>query len=184
MEDIDIILDSAGEQMSESIKHLEKELLKIRAGRANPAMLSTVKVEYYGSLTPLSQVANISTPDARTLQVQPWEKSMISEIEKAILNSNLGLNPQNNGEVVMINIPPLTEERRKDLVKQAKAAAEHARVGIRNARKEANDEVKKLDGVSEDLIKDAEGRVQGVTDKYVKKVDDIIEKKEAEIMHV
>lgn len=184
MEDIDIILDSAGEQMSESIKHLEKELLKIRAGRANPAMLSTVKVEYYGSLTPLSQVANISTPDARTLQVQPWEKSMISEIEKAILNSNLGLNPQNNGEVVMINIPPLTEERRKDLVKQAKAAAEHARVGIRNARKEANDEVKKLDGVSEDLVKDAEGRVQGVTDKYVKKVDDIIEKKEAEIMHV
>lgn len=184
MEDIDIILDSAGEQMSESIKHLEKELLKIRAGRANPAMLSTVKVEYYGSLTPLSQVANISTPDARTLQVQPWEKSMISEIEKAILNSNLGLNPQNNGEVVMINIPPLTEERRKDLVKQAKAAAEHARVGIRNARKDANDEVKKLDGVSEDLVKDAEGRVQGVTDKYVKKVDDIIEKKEAEIMHV
>lgn len=184
MEDIDIILDSAGEQMSESIKHLEKELLKIRAGRANPSMLSTVKVEYYGSLTPLSQVANISTPDARTLQVQPWEKSMISEIEKAILNSNLGLNPQNNGEVVMINIPPLTEERRKDLVKQAKAAAEHARVGIRNARKEANDEVKKLDGVSEDLVKDAEGRVQGVTDKYVKKVDDIIEKKEAEIMHV
>ena len=184
MEDIDIILDSAGEQMSESIKHLEKELLKIRAGRANPAMLSTVKVEYYGSLTPLSQVANISTPDARTLQVQPWEKSMIYEIEKAILNSNLGLNPQNNGEVVMINIPPLTEERRKDLVKQAKAAAEHARVGIRNARKEANDEVKKLDGVSEDLVKDAEGRVQGVTDKYVKKVDDIIEKKEAEIMHV
>lgn len=184
MEDIDIILDSAGEQMSESIKHLEKELLKIRAGRANPAMLSTVKVEYYGSLAPLSQVANISTPDARTLQVQPWEKSMISEIEKAILNSNLGLNPQNNGEVVMINIPPLTEERRKDLVKQAKAAAEHARVGIRNARKEANDEVKKLEGVSEDLVKDAEGRVQGVTDKYVKKVDDIIEKKEAEIMHV
>ena len=184
MEDIDIILDTAAEQMSESIKHLEKELLKIRAGRANPAMLSTVKVEYYGSLTPLSQVANVNTPDARTLQVQPWEKSMISEIEKAILNSNLGLNPQNNGEVVMINIPPLTEERRKDLVKQAKAAAEHARVGIRNARKEANDEVKKLDGVSEDLVKDAEGRVQGVTDKYVKKVDDIIEKKEAEIMHV
>lgn len=184
MEEIDIILDAAGEQMSESIKHLEKELLKIRAGRANPSMLSSVKVDYYGSQTPLSQVANISTPDARTLQVQPWEKPMIPEIEKAILNSNLGLNPQNNGEVVMINIPPLTEERRKDLVKQAKAAAEHARVGIRNARKDANDEVKKLDGVSEDIIKDAEGRVQGITDKYVKKVDDVLETKEAEIMHV
>lgn len=184
MEEIDIILDAAGEQMGDSIKHLEKELLKIRAGRANPSMLSSVMVDYYGSQTPISQVANISTPDARTLQVQPWEKAMIPEIEKAILNSNLGLNPQNNGEVVMINIPPLTEERRKDLVKQAKAAAEHARVGIRNARKEANDEVKKLDGVSEDIIKDAEGRVQGITDKYVKQVDDVIETKEKEIMHV
>ena len=184
MEEIDIILDTAREQMDESIKHLEKELLKIRAGRANPSMLSSVKVEYYGSQTPLAQVANVSTPDARTLQVQPWEKAMIPEIEKAILTSNLGLNPQNNGEVVMINIPPLTEERRKDLVKQAKAAAEHARVSIRSARKEGNDEVKKLDGVSEDMVKDAEGRVQGVTDKYVKMVDDILETKEAEIMHV
>lgn len=184
MEDIEIILDSAREQMDASITHLEKELLKIRAGRANPNMLEGVRVEYYGSMTPISQVANISTPDARTLSVQPWEKNMISEIEKAILNSNLGLNPQNNGEVVMINIPPLTEDRRKDLVKRAKAEAEEARIGIRNARKEANDEIKKLEGISEDIIKDAEGRVQGITDKYVKKIDAILEKKEAEIMHV
>lgn len=184
MEEIDIIIDTAKEQMQESIKHLEKELLKIRAGRANPAMLSAVKVEYYGSMTPLSQVSNISTPDARTLQVQPWEKNMISEIEKAILNSNLGLNPQNNGEVVMINIPALTEERRKDLVKQAKAEAEHARIGIRNARKEANDEVKGIDGISEDFQKDAEASVQNTTDSFIKKIDEILDKKEAEIMHV
>lgn len=184
MEEIDIIIETAKEQMQESIKHLEKELLKIRAGRANPAMLSAVKVEYYGSQTPLSQVSNISTPDARTLQVQPWEKNMIGEIEKAILNSNLGLNPQNNGDVVMINIPALTEERRKDLVKQAKAEAEHARVGIRNARKDANDEVKKIDGISEDFQKDAEASVQNTTDSFVKKIDEILDKKEAEIMHV
>lgn len=184
MEEIDIIIDTAKEQMQESIKHLEKELLKIRAGRANPAMLSAVKVEYYGSMTPLSQVSNISTPDARTLQVQPWEKNMISEIEKAILNSNLGLNPQNNGEVVMINIPALTEERRKDLVKQAKAEAEHARIGIRNARKEANDEVKGIDGISEDFQKDAEASVQNTTDSFIKKIDEILDRKEAEIMHV
>lgn len=184
MEEIEIILDTAKEQMQESIKHLEKELLKIRAGRANPAMLNSVKVEYYGSQTPLSQVSNISTPDARTLQVQPWEKGLISEIEKAILNSNLGLNPQNNGEVVMINIPALTEERRKDLAKQAKAEAEHARIGIRNARKEANDEIKAIDGISEDFQKDAEARVQTITDSFVKKIDEVLDKKEAEIMHV
>lgn len=184
MEDIDIILETGREQMDKAIVHLEKQLLKIRAGRANPSMLEGVRVDYYGSETPISQVANISTPDARTLSVQPWEKAMIPEIEKAILNSNLGLNPQNNGEVVMINIPPLTEERRKGLVKSARAEAEEAKIGIRNARKEANDEVKKLDGVSEDITKDAEERVQNVTDKYVKKVDAILEKKEAEIMHV
>lgn len=184
MEEIDIIFDSAQEQMQASIKHLEKELIKIRAGRANPAMLEGIRVDYYGSPTPLNQVANVNTPDARTLAVQPWEKPMIPEIEKAIMNSNLGLNPQNNGEMIMINIPPLTEERRKDLVKRAKAEAEEARIGIRSARKEANDEIKKLDGVSEDLIKDAEERVQELTNKYTNRVDNVLEKKEAEIMTV
>lgn len=184
MEEIDIIFDSAQEQMQASIKHLEKELIKIRAGRANPAMLEGIRVDYYGSPTPLNQVANVNTPDARTLAVQPWEKPMIPEIEKAIMNSNLGLNPQNNGEMIMINIPPLTEERRKDLVKRAKAEAEEARIGIRSARKEANDEIKKLDGVSEDLIKDAEERVQELTNKYTNRVDKVLEKKESEIMTV
>ncbi len=184
MEDIDIILETAVEQMKASIQHLEKQLLKIRAGRANPSMLDGIRVDYYGSQTPLAQVANINTPDARTLSVQPWEKSMIPEIEKAILNANLGLNPQNNGEQIMINIPVLTEDRRKDLVKSAKHEAEEARIAIRNARKEANDEIKKLDGISEDIVKDAEGRVQDVTDKHVKQVDTIIDRKEAEIMHV
>lgn len=184
MEDIDIILESATDQMKDSMVYLEKQLLKIRAGRANPTMLDGIRVDYYGSQTPLAQVANINTPDARTLSVQPWEKTMIPEIEKAILNSNLGLNPQNNGEQIMINIPVLTEDRRKDLVKSAKHEAEEARIAIRNARKEANDEIKKLDGISEDLIKNAEARVQDVTDKHVKLVDNIIDRKEAEIMHV
>ncbi len=184
MEDIDIILESAIDQMKASIAHLEKQLLKIRAGRANPTMLDGIRVDYYGSQTPLAQVANINTPDARTLSVQPWEKTMIPEIEKAILNSNLGLNPQNNGEQIMINIPVLTEDRRKDLVKSAKHEAEEARIAIRNARKEANDEIKKLDGISEDIIKNAEARVQDATDKHVKLVDSVIDRKEAEIMHV
>lgn len=184
MEDITMILDMAREQMDKSISHLEKNLLKIRAGRANPSMLDSVRVEYYGNQTPINQVANVNTPDARTISVQPWEKTMIPEIEKAILNSDLGLNPQNNGELVIINIPPLTEERRRDLVKAAKAEGEDARIGIRSVRKEANDEIKALDGISEDLIKDAEERVQSLTNKYTKKVDDILEKKEGEIMHV
>lgn len=184
MEDIDMILDMAGDSMKVSIKHLEKQLLRIRAGRANPSMLDAVKVDYYGNLTPLNQVSNINTPDARTISVQPWEKPMIPEIEKAILNSDLGLNPQNNGEMIIINIPPLTEERRKDLVKRAKNEAEDARIGIRNARKEANDEIKKLDGISEDITKDSEERVQGLTNKFVKQIDDILSAKEADIMSV
>ena len=184
MEDIDMILDMARESMNDSIKHLEKQLLSIRAGRANPSMLDSVKVDYYGSLTPIAQVANINTPDARTLAVQPWEKPMIAEIEKAIINSDLGLNPQNNGEIVIINIPPLTEERRKDLVKRAKNEAEEARIGLRNSRKDANDEIKKLDSMSEDIIKNAEERVQDLTNSFVKKVDGILEAKEKDIMHV
>jgi len=185
-EELQFIFDAARESMGQSIVHLEKELLKIRAGRANPAMLNSVNVDYYGSSTPLSQVSNINSPDARTLTVQPWEKSMIQEIEKAILNSGLGLNPMNNGESVIINIPPLTEERRRDLVKQAKAEGEHARVSIRNARKDANDEIKKLvnDGLSEDLAKDAESEIQGFTNAYNEKVDKHMARKEEEIMHV
>ena len=184
MEEIDLILEDARESMSKSIKHLEKELLKIRAGRANPSMLEGLKVEYYGAPTPLSQVANVSTPDARTLSIQPLERGLIGEIEKAILNSDLGLNPSNNGEMVILNIPPLTEERRKDLVKRARNEAEDARVGIRTARKDANDMIRKLEGVSENIIKDSEEEVQKLTDSYTKKIDAILEKKEAEIMHV
>lgn len=184
MEDIDLIISEAADSMKKAILHLEKELLKIRAGRANPANLEGVMVEYYGSMTPLQQVANVSTPDARTLSVQPWEKAMIPDIEKAILNANLGLNPQNNGEMVIINIPPLTEERRRELVKRAKSEGEEAKISIRNARKDANDMLKDIEGVSEDLIKDAEERVQNVTNKHVSKVDDVISNKEADIMKV
>lgn len=181
-----MIYDTAKEQMEKAIDHLEKALVKIRAGRANPSMLEGVKVEYYGTQSPLSQVSNISTPDARTLTVQPWEKSMLQEIEKAITVANLGLNPSNNGDMVIINIPPLTEERRRDLVKRAKAEAEDARVGIRNARKEAMEETRKLgkDGLSEDMEKDAEDEIQQITDRYVKKVESVLEKKEGEIMEI
>ena len=184
MEDIDLIISEAGDSMKKSLQHLDKELLKIRAGRANTAMLEGVMVEYYGSMSPLSQVSNVSTPDARTLSVQPWEKALIPEIEKAIMNANLGFNPQNNGEVVIINIPPLTEDRRRELVKRAKAEGEEAKVSIRSARKDANDMLKDLDGISEDLVKDAEERVQALTNKNVTKVDSAIEVKEAEIMKV
>lgn len=184
MEELEMILEMASDSMKKSIDHLEKNLLKIRAGRANPGMLEGVKVEYYGSMTPLSQMSNINTPDGRTLSVQPWEKDQIPEIEKAIMNANLGLNPQNNGEMVIINIPPLTEERRKDLVKRARAEAEEARISIRNARREANEELKKVDDLNEDQLKDAEEEVQELTDKYVKKVDQVLERKEADIMTV
>jgi len=184
MEEIELIFDETSDHMKKSVHHLDKELLKIRAGRANPSMLEGVRLEYYGALTPLSQVSNISTPDARTLAVQPWEKGLIGEIEKAIMNANLGLNPQNNGETVMINIPPLTEERRRDLVKRARAEAEDAKIGIRTARKDANDMLKVIDGVSEDLIKDAEERVQNLTNQYVAKVDNVLTVKEKEIMTV
>ena len=182
-EEIEFILDTTKESMDGAMSHLEKAFIKIRAGKASPAMLSSVMVEYYGSQTQLSQVANINTPDARTISVQPWEKTMIPEIEKAIMNSNLGFNPMNNGESVIINVPPLTEERRRDLVKQAKAEAEDARVSIRNARQDANKELKKLD-ISEDLLSNAEIDVQELTDKYTQKVEDVLLLKEAEIMKV
>lgn len=182
-EEIDFILDTAKEAMDNAILHLEKELKSIRAGKATPAMLSTVMVDYYGSQTPLSQVANVNTPDARTLSIQPWEKNMLQEIEKAIQLANLGFNPMNNGDVIMINVPPLTEERRKTLAKQAKAEAEDAKVGVRNARKDANNEIKKLD-ISEDMKKITEEDVQKLTDSYVKKIDDKLAVKEKEILTI
>ena len=185
-EELNFIFDAAKEQMEKAIQHLDKELLKVRAGRANPSMLEGVRVDYYGSMTPLSQVANINTPDARTLSFQPWEKKLISDIEKAIMAANLGFNPMNNGDVIMINIPPLTEDRRKELVRRSKAESEDARVGIRNARKDAMEEIKKLgkDGLSEDLVKDSEAEVQKLTDLYTSRVDSIVEKKEHEIMAI
>lgn len=182
-EEITFILDATKEGMDAAIMHLEKEFIKIRAGKASPAMLSSVMVDYYGSLTPLSQVANINTPDGRTLSVQPWEKSMLQEIEKAIMNANLGFNPMNNGDYIIINVPPLTEERRIQLAKQAKAEAEHAKVGVRNARQEANKEIRDLDA-SEDSKKNAEVDVQEITDKYINKIDAFLSVKEAEIMKV
>ncbi|MFH6602434.1 ribosome recycling factor [Maribacter algicola] len=182
-EEITFILDAAKESMDAAITHLEKEFVKIRAGKASPSMLSNVKVDYYGSQTPLSQVSNINTPDARTISVQPWEKSLLSEIEKAIMNANLGFNPMNNGDLIIINVPPLTEERRIQLVKQAKAEAEDAKVGVRNARQDANKEIRELD-ISEDLEKNAETDVQELTDTYIKKIDNFLGVKEAEIMKV
>lgn len=182
-EDVQFILDAAKESMAGAMKHLEKEFVKIRAGKASPAMLSSVMVDYYGAQTPLSQVSNINTPDGRTLSVQPWEKNMLQPIETAIMNANLGFNPMNNGDFVIINVPPLTEERRKQLVKQAKAEAEDGKVAVRNARQEANKEIRELD-VSEDLQKNAEVDVQELTDVYIKKIDDFLDAKEAEIMKV
>lgn len=185
-EEINFIIDSAKESMEGSIAHLEKEFLNIRAGKASPQMLGGVFVDYYGSQTPLSQVANINAADARTLTVTPWEKPMLQPIEKAIMIANLGLNPMNNGDNIIINIPALTEERRRDLVKQAKSEAEDAKIGIRNARKDANTDIKKEEknGTSEDICKGAEDDVQKLTDTYIKKVEDHLAVKEAEIMKV
>ena len=172
--------------MAGSIAHLEKEFLNIRAGKATPQMLGSVFVDYYGSQTPLSQVANVSIPDARTITIQPYEKSMLQTIEKAIMIANLGFNPMNNGENIIISVPPLTEERRRDLVKQAKGEAEDAKISIRNARKDANTDIKKLekDGTSEDLCKKAEDDIQKLTDSFIRKVDEHLATKEAEIMKV
>jgi len=183
-EDISFIIDTAKEAMDNAIQHLTKQFNNIRAGKASPAMLGSVMVDYYGSQTPLSQVANVNTPDGRTITVQPWEKTMLQEIEKAIMVANLGFNPMNNGETLIINVPPLTEERRRDLAKQAKAEAEDAKVGVRNARKDANNDIKKVDDISEDLQKNAEADVQTLTDNSVKKIDELLTSKEKEIMTV
>lgn len=182
-EELEFVLDSAKESMQGAISHLESELLNIRAGKANPVMLKSVMVDYYGAPTPLTQVANVNTPDGRTLSIQPWEKSLLAEIEKGIMVANLGFNPMNNGESIIINVPPLTEERRKELAKMAKAEAENAKVSIRNARKDANQEIKKSDA-SEDMQKNCEIDVQSSTDGFIQKVDAILAVKEKEIMTV
>ena len=186
MEEIEFILDSTEESMIGSIAHLEKEFLNIRAGKASPQMLGSVFVDYYGAQTPLSQIANVNIPDARTITIQPYEKNMLQVIEKAIMVANIGFNPMNNGDVIIINVPALTEERRRDLVKQAKAESEDAKIGIRNARKDANTEIKKLekDGTSEDICKSAEEDVQKLTDTFIRKIDEHLANKEAEIMKV
>lgn len=186
MEEIKFFLDEATEMMAKSIQHTNIELSKIRAGKAMPNMLDGISLEYYGTMTALSQVASITTPDARTIIIKPWEKKTIPNIERAIINSDLGVNPQNDGDIIRINIPPLTEERRRGLVKMAKAEAENGKISIRNIRKETNDLLKKLlkEGASEDEIKRAEDMVQKMTDDYVSQVDDLVVKKEAEIMHI
>jgi len=172
--------------MDKAIDHCESELQKIRAGKANPAMLDDVTVDYYGTPTPLSQIGNVNTPDARTIVIQPWEKSLLTAIEKAIKEANLGLNPQNDGVIIRINVPPLTEERRRDLVKKAKAEAETGKIAIRNLRKDANEKIRKLkaEGVSEDEMKTGEGEIQKLTDAYIIKVDQHSEAKEKDIMTV
>lgn len=181
MENNQEIIENAELNMMSAISHLETELAKIRAGKANPIMLKGVSVEYYGNMTPLNQVSSVSTPNAQTISIQPWEKDMLEEIEKSIINSNLGLNPVNNGESLLINIPPLTEERRVELTKIAKSESESAKVSIRNTRKDSNNKIKALD-ISEDLKSNLEIDSQELTDKYIKKVDDMFTLKEKDIL--
>lgn len=184
MEEIEMYLQDAREQMTKSLNHVGHELTKIRAGKANPAMLDGIMVSYYGVSTPLNQVSSMTTPDARTIFIKPWEKSLIQEIEKAIRDANLGLNPQNDGQQVIINVPMLTEERRKQLVKQVHQEGEQGKISIRTIRKETNEGLKKIKGAPEDDLKDAEEQVQKTTDEFIAKVDALLKKKEAEIMTV
>jgi len=185
-EEVQMILDICRERMEHAITHLDKELVHIRAGKASPRMLDSVMVEYYGSMVPVAQVSNINTPDARTIAIQPWEKTMIRPIEKAIINSNLGFNPDNNGEFIRINVPAPTEQRRKDMVKTVNHEGEVAKVSLRSARKDANDNLKKLlkDGLSEDLEKDAEDTVQSMVNDFSKKVDKMLDEKNVEILTI
>lgn len=184
MEDLDLIMDSVKQEMDAAIKHLDHAFQKIRAGRASTQMVQDVVVEYYGAATPLNQVANVMVPDAMTISIQPWDRSAIGAIEKAIINSNLGFAPSNNGDNIILNVPPLTEERRKDLAKQAKAEAEQTKITIRNARQEGMKDLKKLDGISEDIIKGLEQDIQDLTDKYIKLTDEHLKVKEADILKV
>jgi ribosome recycling factor len=185
-DEVEFCIEEAREGMYNAMLHLEKELQKIRAGKASPQMLEGVKIDYYGSMTPIEQTANIHTPDARQIIVQPWDKSVLGLIEKAILAANLGFNPKNEGEVLRIIVPSLTEERRRDLVKKAKSEAENAKISIRNIRRLANETAKKLkkDGIPEDEIDKLEEDIQKVTDEYSAKVDKILEVKEKDIMTV
>ncbi|MBL7914246.1 MAG: Ribosome-recycling factor [Bacteroidetes bacterium ADurb.Bin397] len=186
-EEIKKLISDMESHMEKAISHLEAELAKIRAGKANPSMLDGLHVDYYGNSTPMSQVANINTPDARTIIIQPWEKGMLIPIEKAIQAANLGFNPQNDGVIIRITVPPLTEERRKDLVKKTKAEGEAAKVSVRNLRRDANETVKKevkKGGLPEDITKDAESKIQNLTDSYIAKIDKHLDYKEKEIMTV
>lgn len=185
-EDIQLVLDELKDANEKSLGYLDQELQKVRAGKATPSMLDGVVVEYYGAMTPINQIANVSTTDARTITVQPFERSMLDEIAKGIINSNLGFSPSNNGEILIINVPALTEERRRELVKKAKAEGENAKVAMRNNRKEAMDMLKDLknEGTAEDLIKTAETRVQEIINSYSTKVDAVIDVKEVDIMKV
>ena len=185
-EEVQLVYEMAKEHMDKAVEHLDNELIRIRAGKANVHILDGVMVDYYGTPTPLNQVSNVSTPDAKTIMIQPWEKSMIDTIEKALMQSNVGITPGNNGEVIRLVVPQLTEERRRDLTKQVKNEGENARVSIRNSRREANEEYKQMqkDGLSEDETKTAEDNIQKLTDEYSEKVDKIVEAKEEDIMTI
>ena len=184
MEEIELFLDEAKDLMTKGLAHVSHELTKIRAGKANPAMLDGIMVSYYGAMTPINQVSSMTSPDARTIFIKPWEKGTIPEIERAIINANLGLNPQNDGQQVIINVPMLTEERRKQLVKQVGQECEHGKVSVRTIRKETNEQIKKIKGASEDDVKNAEETVQKMTDDFISRIDALMKKKEAEIMTV
>ena len=182
-EKLEFILKSAEDKMQSSLLHLENELLNIRAGKANPNMLKSVMVDYYGNPTAIGQLANINTPDSKSLIVQPWDKSILQEIEKGIINANLGFNPMNNGDTIIVSIPPLTEERRKELVKIVRNESENSKISIRNIRKESNHEIKKTD-VSDDEKKNYEIDIQKLTDNFITKIDSVLKVKEKEIMTV
>lgn len=184
MDEIELYLDDAKAQMNKALTHVGQELAKIRAGKANPSMLDGIFVSYYGANTPLNQVSSLTTPDARTIFIKPWEKGMIQEIERAIMAANLGLNPQNDGQQVIINIPMLTEERRRQLVKQVGQECEHGKISVRNVRKETNELLKSIKGVSEDDVKNAEDQVQEMTNEFIAKIDALMKKKEGEIMTI
>jgi ribosome recycling factor len=186
MTDTKQFVKAAETKMADAIGHLDEQLSHIRAGKANPKILDGVKVPYYGSLVPLSNVATVTTPDAKTIIITPWEKPLMKEIERAIMNSDVGITPENNGEIIRLGIPPLTEERRRTLAKQSKHEAENAKISVRNARRDAIEQLKKSikDGMPEDVEKDAEGEVQKIHDKFIKKVDELYAAKEKEIMTV
>lgn len=186
MSDIQKHIEATEENMSKAIIHLENELLKIRAGKASPHILQGINIDYYGNKTPLAQVANVGVLDTKTIAIHPWDKNALEAIEKAILQANIGITPLNNGEMIRLNFPPLTEERRKELVKQVKALGETTKISVRNIRRDSNEELKKIqkNGTAEDLVKDAEGKVQKATDKYISKVDEALVAKEKEIMTV